>query len=82
MEMADIFMLLMFVLGGASALFMVTSRNVVHSALSLVVVMLAVAGTFLLGVDQVSILKQRLSVWTEAGCDCSRGSTSSGSRRT
>ena len=48
MEMADIFMLLMFVLGGASALFMVTSRNVVHSALSLVVVMLAVAGTFLL----------------------------------
>ncbi len=48
MEMADIFMLIVLVLGGGAALFMVTSRNVVHSALSLVVVMLAVAGTFLL----------------------------------
>ncbi len=48
MEMADIFMLIVMVLGGGAALFLVTSRNVVHSALSLVVVMLAVAGTFLL----------------------------------
>lgn len=48
MEMADVFMLIVLVLAGAAAVFVVTSRNVVHSALSLVVVMLGVAGTFLL----------------------------------
>jgi NADH-quinone oxidoreductase subunit J len=47
-EMADVFMLIVLVLAGAAALFLVTTRNVVHSALALVVVMLGVAGTFLL----------------------------------
>lgn len=41
-------MLLVGVIGGASALLVVTSRNVVHSALYLVVALLSVAGTFLL----------------------------------
>jgi NADH-quinone oxidoreductase subunit J len=48
METPDIFMLIVLVLAGAAGLFVVTSRNVVHSALALVVVMLGVAGTFLL----------------------------------
>lgn len=48
MELADVFMLAIAVLAGGAALFVVTSRNVVHSALALVVVMLGVAGTFLL----------------------------------
>ena len=48
MEMADFFMLFVLVVSGAAALFVVTSRNVVHSALSLVVVLLGVAATFLL----------------------------------
>ncbi|CAN5876119.1 hypothetical protein BH24ACT15_BH24ACT15_07880 [soil metagenome] len=48
MEMADIFMLLIAVIAGGAALFVVTSANVVHSALALVVVMLGVAATFLL----------------------------------
>jgi NADH-quinone oxidoreductase subunit J len=44
---ADILMLGVAVLGGASALLLVTSRNVVHSALYLVVALLSVAGAFL-----------------------------------
>jgi NADH-quinone oxidoreductase subunit J len=47
-QVVDGFMLLVLVIGGAAALFLVMARNVVHSALSLVVVMLAVAATFLL----------------------------------
>lgn len=45
---ADIFMLLIAVLGGAAAISVVTSRNVVHAALFLVVALLSVAGTFLM----------------------------------
>jgi NADH-quinone oxidoreductase subunit J len=48
MEMADIFMLLVLIVGGAAALFVVTNKNVIHAALSLVVVMLGVAACFLL----------------------------------
>lgn len=44
----DIAMLLTLVVGGASALLVVTSRNVVHAALYLVVALLSVAATFLL----------------------------------
>ncbi|WP_370327356.1 NADH-quinone oxidoreductase subunit J [Euzebya sp.] len=46
--MADIWMLIVLVLAGAAGIFVVTSPNVVHSALGLVVVMLGTAGTFLL----------------------------------
>ena len=45
---ADIFMLLIAVIGGAAAISVVTSRNVVHAALYLVVALLAVAGTCLM----------------------------------
>lgn len=48
MEIVDFFMLGVLVLGGAASLLVVTSKNVVHSALYLVVTLLAVAGTFLL----------------------------------
>ncbi len=48
MQIADIFMLAVFVLAGAAALLVVTARNVVHSALYLVVSLIGVAGTFLL----------------------------------
>ncbi|MEE8600960.1 NADH-quinone oxidoreductase subunit J [Euzebya tangerina] len=48
LEMADIFMLVVLVLAGAASVFVVVNKNVVHSALSLVVVMLGVAGAFLL----------------------------------
>ncbi len=41
-------MLVVAVVGGAAALLVVTARNVVHSALYLVIALLAVAGTFLL----------------------------------
>ncbi len=41
-------MLLVAVVGGAAGLLVVTARNVVHSALYLVVALLSVAGTFLL----------------------------------
>ncbi|HVM13766.1 MAG TPA: NADH-quinone oxidoreductase subunit J [Egibacteraceae bacterium] len=44
----DVFMLLVGVVGGASALLVVLSRNVVHAALYLVVALLSVAGTFLM----------------------------------
>ena len=44
----DIFMLLVAVIGGASALSVVISRNVVHAALFLVVTLLSVAGAFLM----------------------------------
>lgn len=44
---ADILMLGVAVLGGAAALLLVTSRNVVHSALYLVIALLSVAGAFL-----------------------------------
>lgn len=44
----DVVMLLVLVLGGASALLVVSDKNVVHSALYLVVTMLSVAGAFLL----------------------------------
>jgi NADH-quinone oxidoreductase subunit J len=47
MTVADIFILGMGVLGGAAALLVVTSRNVVHAALYLVVALLSVAGAFL-----------------------------------
>jgi len=43
----DLVMLAIAVVGGAAALLVVTSRNVVHSALYLVVALLAVAGAFL-----------------------------------
>lgn len=48
MQTVDFFMLAVLVIGGASALLVVTSKNVVHSALYLVITMLSVAGTFLL----------------------------------
>ena len=44
----DIFMLFVAVIGGAAALSVVISRNVVHAALYLVVTLLSVAGTFLM----------------------------------
>ena len=44
----DVFMLIVAVIGGAAALSVVVSRNVVHAALYLVVTLLAVAGTFLM----------------------------------
>jgi NADH-quinone oxidoreductase subunit J len=47
-EIADFFMLGVLVLGGATALLVVTSKNVVHSALYLVITLLSVAATFLL----------------------------------
>ena len=40
----DIFMLIIAVIGGAAALLVVTSRNVVHAALYLVVVLAGSAG--------------------------------------
>lgn len=48
MTTVDFFMLLAAVLGGAAALLVVTSRNVVHAALYLVVALASVAGVFLL----------------------------------
>lgn len=55
MTFSDVMMLAVAVLGGAAALLVVTSRNVVHSALYLVVTLLAVAGTFLaLGAEFVA----------------------------
>jgi len=48
MTLADLAMLGVAVLGGASALLLVAARNVVHSALYLVVALLSVAGVFLL----------------------------------
>jgi NADH-quinone oxidoreductase subunit J len=45
--LADLVMLVVLVLGGASALLVVTSRNVVHSALYLVVSLLSVGAAFL-----------------------------------
>ncbi len=48
LQLADIWMLALFVLAGAAALLVVTSKNVVHSALYLVVTLLGVAGVFLL----------------------------------
>jgi NADH-quinone oxidoreductase subunit J len=45
---ADIFMLLVAVIGGAAAISVVVSRNVVHAALFLVVTLLSVAGSFLM----------------------------------
>ncbi len=47
MTVADVIMLGVAVLGGAAGLLVVTSRNVVHAALYLVVALLSVAGTFL-----------------------------------
>lgn len=47
MSLADVAMLVIFVLGGAAALLVVTSRNVVHAAVYLVVALLSVAGAFL-----------------------------------
>jgi NADH-quinone oxidoreductase subunit J len=47
MTVSDVIMLSVAVLGGAAALLVVTSRNVVHAALYLVVALLSVAGTFL-----------------------------------
>lgn len=44
----DIFMLIVAVIGGAAALLVVISRNVVHAALYLVVTLLSVAGAFLM----------------------------------
>jgi NADH-quinone oxidoreductase subunit J len=44
---ADVFLLGSAVIGGAAALLVVTSRNVVHAALYLVVALLSVAGAFL-----------------------------------
>ncbi|MDQ3342820.1 MAG: NADH-quinone oxidoreductase subunit J [Actinomycetota bacterium] len=44
----DVFMLLVAALGGATAILVVVSRNVVHAALYLVVTLLSVAGAFLM----------------------------------
>jgi NADH-quinone oxidoreductase subunit J len=44
---SDVMMLVIAAIGGASALLVVTARNVVHAALYLVVALLGVAGTFL-----------------------------------
>ena len=55
MTVPEVMMLAVTVLGGAAALLVVTSRNVVHSALYLVVALLAVAGAFLtLGAEFVA----------------------------
>lgn len=55
MSVPEIVMLATGVVGGAAALLVVTSRNVVHSALYLVVALLAVAGAFLaLGAEFVA----------------------------
>lgn len=51
-------MLAVAVIGGASALLVVTARNVVHAALYLVVTLLAVAGTFL-------VLGAEFLAWTQ-----------------
>jgi len=48
MTIQDVLMLGVAVIGGASALLVVMARNVVHSALYLVIALLATAGTFLL----------------------------------
>ncbi len=48
LTMPDVFMLLIAVVGGAAALSVVISRNVVHAALYLVVALLSVAATFLM----------------------------------
>lgn len=48
LQLADYWMLLTFILGGAAALLVVVSKNVVHSALYLVIALLSVAGVFLL----------------------------------
>jgi NADH-quinone oxidoreductase subunit J len=47
-SLIDVAMLVVFVIGGASALLVVMSRNVVHAAVYLVVALLSVAGAFLL----------------------------------
>lgn len=47
MSGSDVMMLVVAALGGASALLVVTARNVVHAALYLVIALLSVAGTFL-----------------------------------
>jgi NADH-quinone oxidoreductase subunit J len=47
-SLADVLMMVMFVIGGAASLLVVTSRNVVHAAVYLVVALLTVAGAFLL----------------------------------
>jgi len=48
LTLPDLAMLLTAMLGGAAALLVVTSRNVVHAALYLVVTLVSVAATFLL----------------------------------
>lgn len=48
LSIQDVAMLGVAVIGGAAALLVVMSRNVVHSALYLVIALLSVAGTFLL----------------------------------
>jgi NADH-quinone oxidoreductase subunit J len=48
LSIQDLAMLGVGIIGGASALLVIVSRNVVHSALYLVVTLLSVAGTFLL----------------------------------
>ena len=48
LTMPDVFMLLIAVIGGAAALSVVISRNVVHAALYLVITLLSVAGAFLM----------------------------------
>ena len=48
LTVADVFFLLVVVIGGATAISVVTARNVVHAALYLVVTLLSVAGAFLL----------------------------------
>ena len=58
MTIQDVLMLLIAVMGGASALLVVTARNVVHAALFLVVTLLSVAGTFL-------VLGAEFLAWTQ-----------------
>jgi NADH-quinone oxidoreductase subunit J len=54
----DLSMLAVAVLGGASALLVVTARNVVHAALYLVIALLSVAATFL-------VLGAEFLAWTQ-----------------
>jgi NADH-quinone oxidoreductase subunit J len=58
MTLPDFLMLVVLVVGGASAILVVIARNVVHAALYLVVALLAVAGTFL-------VLGSEFLAWTQ-----------------
>lgn len=58
MTLPDLLMLVVLVVGGASAILVVTARNVVHAALYLVVALLSVAAAFL-------VLGAEFLAWTQ-----------------